>query len=219
MSNLIALLIMLWFLRLMYLILDKRSPWIFIITTSIIIFGMLYIMGFRLTASSALPMGSHVVESIKTNYGKALIYEDVNNDTFGVAKIERHLGFLYSYDGGGNGDYIREHHPFAVSGYGSDTEDGFLVGVKIAADSGIKYIVIGDHFENLTTSDIYYFNMKTVERYPERYHIKEVNDNYVFFVLDEYSEETWTIRGLDEEGDLVADKLFGSGRNSRYVNW
>lgn len=46
--------------------------------------------------------------------------------------------------------------------------------------------------------------------------MKEVVDHYVLFVLDEYTEDTWTIRAFDTEGDLVADKLFGG--EARYID-
>ncbi|WP_186577924.1 hypothetical protein [Aquibacillus kalidii] len=47
--------------------------------------------------------------------------------------------------------------------------------------------------------------------------MKQVKDNYVLFVADEYSMDTWTIRAFDTEGDLVADELFGG--DPRYIDW
>ncbi|WP_456276274.1 hypothetical protein [Bacillus sp. AK128] len=51
----------------------KRSPWKFIIVISILTIGALHFFGFRFTPSSALPMGSKVIQSIDTVYGKAIL--------------------------------------------------------------------------------------------------------------------------------------------------
>ncbi|QOY38147.1 hypothetical protein AWH56_011765 [Anaerobacillus isosaccharinicus] len=76
-------------------------------------------------------------------------------------------------------------------------------------NSSIKYIVIGGHSEKSAPSNPYEFSLHTVKEQPEKYQIKEVVNNFAFFVLDGYSEDNWTIRGLNEDGDLIADKLFG----------
>jgi hypothetical protein len=47
--------------------------------------------------------------------------------------------------------------------------------------------------------------------------LAEVDHNYVLLVFDEYNEETWTIRGFNSDGKLVADKLFGG--ETRYIIW
>jgi hypothetical protein len=201
----------------LYLVITKRKPWKFILVILLIIIGALLLIGFRFTASSALPFGSNVIESIDTNYGKAILYEEGNDHTFGLAKVNRSLGFLYHYSGGASDYSIEGNEPFQAGGHGNDEDDGFMVGVR-TRDPNIKYIVVGNHLENLTPSDTYNFNMETVEKYPDSYHIQEVVVNHAFFVLDEYSEETWTIRALDKDGNLVADKLFGTGE-ARYIDW
>ncbi|ENH97658.1 hypothetical protein J416_04411 [Gracilibacillus halophilus YIM-C55.5] len=201
----------------LYLTITKRKPWKFIAIIMVIIIGALLLIGFRFTASSALPNGTKPIESIETIYGQAILYEDVNNHTFGLAKIHRSMGFLYHYAGGAP-DYILEvNEPFQAAGFGSDEQDGFMVGIK-TGNPNIKYIVVGNHLENLTPSEPYNFNMETVENYPNSYHVKEIVDNHAFFVLDEYSEKTWTIRALDKDGNLIADKLFGTGE-ARYTEW
>ncbi|WP_223703277.1 hypothetical protein [Sutcliffiella deserti] len=201
----------------LYLTITKRKPWKFIVVIMVIIIGALLLIGFRFTASSALPNDTKPIESIETIYWKAILYEDVNNHTFGLAKINRSIGFLYYYSGG-TSDYILEgNEPFQVAGFGSDEEDGFMVGVR-TGNPNIKYIVVGNHLEDLTPSVPYNFNRETVEKYPDRYHVKEIIDNHAFFVLDEYSEATWTIRALDKDGNLIADKLFGTGE-ARYIEW
>lgn len=50
-----------------------------------------------------------------------------------------------------------------------------------------------------------------------QYYLKDVKDNYVLFVTDEYSKDTWTIRAFDKDGNLIADELFGG--DTRYINW
>lgn len=39
--------------------------------------------------------------------------------------------------------------------------------------------------------------------------VVEVVDHYAIVVEDEYNEDSWTIRALDANGNLFADKLFG----------
>ncbi|MEH7235289.1 hypothetical protein [Bacillus sp. JJ1562] len=201
----------------LFLTIKKRKPWKFSIVILILISGVLLLMGFRITASSALPSGSKAIQSINTTYGKAILYEDTNDNTFGLAKVERNLGFIYHYSGGTSDYFIEGNEPFQAAGYGNDEEDGFIIGVR-TSNPNIKYIVVGNHLKNFTPSDTYSFNMETVEKYPSSYHIEEVVANHAFFVLDEYSEATWTIRALDKDGNLVADKLFGTGE-ARYIDW
>lgn len=200
-----------------FLTIKKRKPWKYILVILIIIIAAFLLIGFRFSASSALPMDSKVIQSINTTYGKAVLYEDKNVHTFGLAKINRSLGFLYYYSGGTSDYFIEGNEPFQAAGHGNDEEDGFMVGVR-TRDPNIKYIVVGNHLENLKPSDAYNFNMGTVEKYPDSYHIQEVVDNHAFFVLDKYSEATWTIRALDKDGNLVADKLFGTGE-ARNIDW
>lgn len=42
------------------------------------------------------------------------------------------------------------------------------------------------------------------------YTVSEVVNKYAFFILDDYSESNWTITAFDQEGNLIADKLFGA---------
>lgn len=217
MYNLLIFLAIAFIGLILFLMFTKMKPWKFIVVIMIIIIGILLLIGFRFTASSALPNGTKPIESIETIYGKAILYEDINNHTFGLAKLHRRIGFLYHYSGG-TSDYILEgDEPFQAAGFGSDEKDGFMVGVR-TGNPDIKYIVVGNHLEDLTPSEPYNFNMETVENYPDSYHVKEIVDNHAFFVLDEYSEATWTIRALDKDGHLIADKLFGTSK-ARYMEW
>ncbi|WP_096155850.1 MULTISPECIES: hypothetical protein [Bacillus] len=217
MYNLLVFLAIAFIGIILFLMFTKMKPWKSIVVTILIIIGTLFLVGFRFTASSALPNGTKPIESKETTYGKAILYENVNNDTFGLAKMHRSIGFLYHYSGGNSGYTLEGDEPFQAAGFGSDEKDGFMIGVR-TGNPDIKYIVVGNHLEGLTPSEPYNFNMETVEKYPDSYHVKELVDNHAFFVLDEYSEATWTIRALDKDGNLIADKLFGTGE-ARYIDW
>ncbi|MCM3618391.1 hypothetical protein M3936_12445 [Sutcliffiella horikoshii] len=173
----------------------------------------LFFIGFRFTAASALPFGSEVIKTIDTDYGKAVLYEDRNVDTFGIAHVNRTLGLLYYY-GGGSTDYsVEEGEPFQAAGFGS--KESFMVGVK-TNDPTLKYIVIGSHLDTPEEIEKDNFSLVTVNEHPESYTIQEVVGGYAFFVLDEYSEATWTIRALDEDRQLIGEKMFYEGQ-ARYV--
>jgi hypothetical protein len=76
--------------------------------------------------------------------------------------------------------------------------------------------------EGVKPSDKYELTLDVVRENIDEYYLKEVDDNYVLFVTDKYSEDTWTIRAFDKEGNLIADKLFGETQdtqigNNRYI--
>lgn len=147
------------------------------------------------------------------DYGKAVLFEDITHKTFGVARIEKKLGFLYRYDGGTCDEWIEEGKPFQASGIGDN--NSFLVAIKIAKDSNIKYIAIGNHMEGILPSATYELSLDDVKANSGDYHLKEVIDHYVLFVLEEYSEDSGTIRAFDNDGNLIADKLFAG--DTRYI--
>ncbi|WP_442600045.1 hypothetical protein [Neobacillus sp. D3-1R] len=149
------------------------------------------------------------------DYGKAVLFEDKTHHSFGVASLEKKFGFLYRYDGGSFGYSIEEGKPFQATGIGD--EHAFLVAVKTAENSNIEYIVIGNHMENVTPSTTYELSIDDIKKNPDSYNIKTVKDHYVLFVLDNYTEDTWTIRAFDKAGNLIADKLFGG--DIRYIDW
>lgn len=149
------------------------------------------------------------------DYGKAVLFEDITYKTFGVAKAEKKFGFLYRYDGGTYGYGIEEGKPFQASGIAD--QNGFIVAIKIAKDSNIKYIALGNHMDGIMPSDTYELSLDDVKANSDDYQLKEVTDNYVLFVLEEYSENSYTIRAFDNDGNLTADQLFG--RDARYIDW
>ncbi|MEQ2526319.1 hypothetical protein WMO40_06360 [Bacillaceae bacterium CLA-AA-H227] len=149
------------------------------------------------------------------DYAKAVLFEDKTHKTFGVAEIEKKFGFLYRYDGGTWGYMLEEGRPFQASGIGDD--DDFLVVIKTAKKSNIEYIALGNHMEGVMPEDKYELTLNEVRENIDEYYLKEVKDNYVLFVTEEYSEDTWTIRAFNKDGNLIADELFGG--DPRYIDW
>jgi hypothetical protein len=149
------------------------------------------------------------------DYGKAVLFEEETHKTFGVARIEKSFGFLYRYAGGTWGNFLDEGTPFQAAGFGNN--DDFLVAVKTPENTNIKYIALGNHMEGVIPTDKYELTLDDVKENIDEYYLKEVEDSYVLFVTDEYSEDTWTIRAFDKDGKLIADELFGG--DARYIDW
>lgn len=184
------------------------------ILLSLFLFGILN--GLHFTVTNAIPGDDKLVRYQDIgDYGKVVLFEDKIYKTFGMAKVEKKFGFLYRYDGGTYGYSVEEDKPFQAAGNGDNND--FLVTVKIAKNSNIKFIALGNHMERITPSDNYKLSLDDVKANREEYHLKEVTDNYVLFVLDEYTEDTWTIRAFNNEGKLIADELFGG--EARYIDW
>lgn len=211
--------------RTLYVAIYKRRlskiPLIF----SILTIGFLALSGVRITASGTLPHGTKLIESVNTTYGKAFLYEDKNAPVFGIASAHRVLGVFYYNYSRTNGYLPEDDVPFEVIGLevneggSSQGEDSFTVGV-MAIDSDIRYIVIGNHFDEEEAHYLapYEFNMETIEAHTDGYIVKEIDSGYALFTFDRFSEKTWTIRALDKDGNLMADKLFWNGE-SRYIDW
>ena len=183
-----------------------------------LIFGLILIgsmSGLHFNEINTIPGDVKKIRSANIgDYGKAVLFEDITHKTFGVAKTEKRFGFLYRYDGGTYGHGIEEGKPFQASGIADN--NSFLVAIKIAKDSNIKYIALGNHMDGIMPSDTYELSLDDVKANSGDYHLKEVTDNYVLFVLDEYSEDSWTIRAFDNDGNLIADELFGG--DARYID-
>lgn len=173
---------------------------------SLVLLSGIYVL---LAEVNAIPGNENILQSQKTVYGKGVLYEDIDNHTFGVARLERYLGFLYRYGGGSYGAAIEKDKPFKAIGLAKNEKlDGFIIGVKVSQDSGVKYIAIGNHMEEFLPYGHYELSLDDVRNNPNEYQIKEVKNQYVMFIADEYNEDTWTIRGFDEKGELVADKSY-----------
>ncbi|MFO1441787.1 hypothetical protein KDN24_00765 [Bacillus sp. Bva_UNVM-123] len=190
-----------------------------------VLFGVILILGLFLIGIlsglhfkeiNAVPGDVKMIHSSDIgNYAKAVLFEDNTHNTFGVAKLEKKFGFLYRYDGGAWEGMVEEGKPFQATGIGD--EDDFLVAIKTAKNSNIEYIALGNHMEGVMPSDKYELTLDGVRENIDEYYLKEVKDNYVLFVTDEYSEDTWTIRAFDKDGNLIADELFGG--DARYIDW
>ncbi len=182
--------------------------------SSVFIIGSLN--GLHFTESNAIPSEVKKIRSIDMEgYGKAVLYEDEIHESFGIAKLEKKLGLLYRYDGGTSDYWVEEGKPFQASGLGD--ENYFIVAIKTPEDSNIKYISIGNHLEGITPSDIYELSLEDVKQNSQEYHVQEVKDNYFFVVLEEYTQENWTIRAFNKDGNLIADEL--PGADARYIDW
>jgi|GEM_PF-4177146 len=174
------------------------------ILISLILLAGLYIW---LAGPSAIPGNVKIIQSQKTVYGKAVLFEDVDNQTFGVARLEHYWWFFYSFGGSSYGHYVEEDKPFKVTGYGTnDKIDSLAIGVKVSSGSGIKYVAVGNYMEDVAPDESYELHLDEVRKNPDDYQLKEVEDDYALFVVDEYTDDTWTIRGFDESGNLIADK-------------
>ncbi|MDF2536091.1 MAG: hypothetical protein K0R18_2253 [Bacillales bacterium] len=204
---------------------DSRWGWnvmkkILVIVCLILV--IFYISGLHFTETNAIPGDVKKIDSLVIGgYGKAVLFEDETYNSFGVARIEKRFGFFYRYRGSTSDYSVEDGKPFTASGFGSSEHksgNSFLVAVETTKNSNIKYIAIGNHMGGITPSDTYELTLRNVKDNKKDYHLKEVKDNYVLFVLDKYTEDNWTIRAFDKDGNLIADQLFGTGV-ARYINW
>ena len=183
-----------------------------------LVFGLVFIgksSELHVKEINAVPGDVEMIQSSDMGkYAKAVLLEDPTHNMFGVAIVEKKFGFLYRYDGGSWGNTVGEGEPFQATGYGNS--DDFVVAIKTAANSGIDYIALGNHMEGGMPTDQYELTLDDVRENMDEYHLQEVKDHYVLFVTGEYSEDTWTIRAFDQDGNLIADKLYGGA--ARYID-
>ncbi|WP_273124289.1 hypothetical protein [Bacillus weihaiensis] len=178
-----------------------------IITISILFILLLIILNvFRVhvNPASTIPGNIETIEMYNTSFGKAILYEDKSTGTFGIAEVNKVLGFIFYYNEGINSYYIEDGKPFVAAGYG-DTNKEFMVGVKVPKGTNIKYIALGNDPDRKSTE----ITLEIAKQNKGIYQLKEVKGEYAVFKTDGYSENSWTIRGYDKNGKLVADKLFG----------
>ncbi|WP_454190134.1 hypothetical protein [Paenibacillus sp. Marseille-Q7038] len=178
-----------------------------------------YTQNWHLTASGAIPGNHKIMISEDTVYGKAAIYEDTMNNTFGAVKLREKLGLFYEFGGHAVKESPDRDMPFEAVGFENDVkeDDSYVVGVKVNRDSNIASVSLGNHKRITYYNEPYEFSMKDIEAHPDQYLVEEVKGGYALFVMDEYTHEGWTIRGFDKEGNMVADKLFSA--QPRYTNW
>lgn len=176
-----------------------------------------YTQNWHLTASGAIPGNHEIIISQDTVYGKAAIYEDTKNNTFGAVKLREKLDLFYEFGGQAERNFPDQDLPFQAVGFENNVkeDDSYVVGVKVNPNSHIATVSLGYHKKNY--NEPYEFSMKDIEAHPDKYLVEEVKDGYALFVMDEYTQEGWTIRGFDKEGNMVADKLFSA--EPRYTNW
>lgn len=159
--------------------------------------------------TNAIPGNVKIILEEQTVYGKAVLFEDTDNHSFGVARLEKYLGFFYQFDGCSYENYVEKDQPFKATGYGARAQkDSFAVAVKVAENSNIAYVTIGNYMSDVLPGEKYELSLDDVKANMEQYQLKAVVDGYVLFVTDEYTEDTWTVRGFDKDGKLVAHKRF-----------
>jgi hypothetical protein len=125
--------------------------------------------GLHFSETKAIPGDVKKIRSLDIEGdGKAVLYENEVDKSFGIARIEKKFGFLYRYDGGSSGYWIEEGKPFEAGGIGD--ENGFIVAVKTPEDSHIKYIALGNHMEGITPSDTYELSLEDVKQNSDDYH-------------------------------------------------
>lgn len=195
----------------------------FIIFIFVLVAIITSLMGYKLTPKRSIacvhsPIFSskniEIIQYEDTSYGKAVLFENKVNGSFGVARLNRHLGFLWKFYGGAFDYYIEEEEPFKVMGIATeDSNKGistFIIGVKVKNDD-IKYIVSGKGPEipDGGYPEKYALTLSDVKNNSSYYNIGKVIDNYALIVVDEYNESTWTITAFNKQGDLMGDKLFG----------
>lgn len=193
----------------------KRS----IIIIIFLILGILLIWdfsGLHFKEVNTIPGNVKLIRSMDNNDGaKALLVEDINDKTFGVARVREFFGFLYRYDDGSLGNSIGEGKPFQADGIGGS--EYFLVVIKSAENSNIEYYALGNPMEDLEWDEPYELTLDDVKANIDDYSLGPVVDDYVLFVTRKYSEENWTIRAFDKDGILVADKL--AAGDIRHIKW
>lgn len=131
--------------------------------------GWILLIGYRFSPQQCLSSTSEIfngqqveiILSQPTHYGQAVLFENRTDGTFGVARLNRHLGLLWSYGGGAYGYSVEKNQPFKVAGFASvekeNEKEQFIIGIK-TNNSDIEYIAIGkDHGYHLdqTKSMIY----------------------------------------------------------------
>jgi hypothetical protein len=77
--------------------------------------------GFHFKETNALPGDVKIVRSNDIgDYAKAVLFENKNDMTFGVAEIEKKFGFLYRHNGVTWGYKVENGKPFQACGIGDE---------------------------------------------------------------------------------------------------
>lgn len=149
------------------------------------------------------------VDRIKTIYAdnkKAILFEDKKDGSFGIAFYEKYGPFYFKSDYTYS-DQLSYEEPFSTAGFAD--EDDFLIAIKLPPSSNIKYFAVGNHLEEeIPLNET--LTLEDIKKNSSEYTIIAVEEEYVFLNVHDYSEKTWTIRGFDSSGELIADKPFFS---------
>lgn len=181
----------------------------FIIITVIILFISI---GYYLSSKWVIGWNVESIDTIYTDSKKVILFEDKTDDTFGIAIYEKYGPFYFKMDMT-TSDKLVEGGPFTPAGL--EVDEGFWIAIKLPPSSNIKYFAVGNHLEEGSTLNDT-LTLEDINKNASEYTIVTVEDQYVFIKVDDYSEKSWTIRGFDSNGKLIADKLFFS--SPRYLD-
>jgi len=145
-----------------------------------------------------------LAQSYKNDNQIALL-ENKNDGSFGIAKTDKDIGFLWKTNILDIGN-IEGNQPFKALGVWID--DVFIIGIKVQNEN-ITYFSVGKG-PQISLDSKYNFTFDEVKEMKDIYTVSEVVNNYALFILDDYNESKWTITAFDHEGNLIADKLFGA---------
>ena len=165
-------------------------------------------IGFYLSSKWVIGWNVESIDTIYTDSRKAILFEDKNDDTFGIAIYEKYGPFYFKMDMTTSHELV-DGEPFTPTGLAVD--EGFWIAIKLPPSSNIKYFAVGNHLEeDSTLNDT--LTLEDIKNHSSEYTIVPVEGQYVFLLVDDYSEKTWTIRGFDSSGKLIADKFSNSPR-------
>lgn len=178
-----------------------------IIVLSVVVFFscMLYLNGYRLSATSAISaMYNNKIYIQQTLYNEKENYSLFTLDNlnlYGDCIVKKYVfGKLFKCED--YNTYNIDTKSFMTSGIIYDTTNYYL-GVKIN-DKQIKYISIGN-----SNKDVINISLNDIKKSPEIYKYKSVKNGYVVFYGTNYSKKVFTIRAFDKAGELISYKFPG----------
>ncbi|MDB4897781.1 MAG: hypothetical protein JWN15_4043 [Firmicutes bacterium] len=172
------------------------------------------VYGVHLTDTGALRVQGmssdhlRIVRAEPTWFGKAVLFEDVDRGTFGVAQLRRVLLVFWQNGGGSYGYALEPGQPFTATNYGSTNvrrTQQFVVGVKVQPP--IKYITIGSEDPG-NAQQTQGPTLAHVQSRPKVYQTVPMVNGYALFVTDALTAATYTFHAFDTDGKLVADQLY-----------
>lgn len=167
-----------------------------------------WLNGLRFTEAAAVSSSMHQpiqkIDSVETEDGKAVLFESQSTDQFGIARLKKYIGFLYKYEGASYA-HFSEEKPFVSIGFAG--QENYLTAIKTAESSNIAHVSLGNHTDKIMPSGSDTLSLEDVEKNSDKYHLKKVKDSYALFAVDEYTEDSATIRAFNQKGNLIAVEI------------